>query len=77
VDHAFTGSADHVAFALGRHFCIGSLLAKRETETALEQLFAALPDMRFAEGFEPQDVGLFTRGPEKLLVEFTPTGPNV
>ncbi|HVW42771.1 MAG TPA: cytochrome P450 [Amycolatopsis sp.] len=69
VDHAFVGSADHIAFALGRHFCVGSLLAKREAETALTQLFEKYPDIRFADGFEPKDVGLFTRGPEKLLVE--------
>lgn len=72
VDRAFGGSADHIAFALGRHFCVGSLLAKREAETALTQLFAKYPNLRFAEGFEPRDVGLFTRGPEKLLLDLNP-----
>jgi cytochrome P450 len=67
---AFVGSADHIAFALGRHFCVGSLLAKREAETAITQILQTMPDIRFVE--EPVDVGLFTRGPEKLLVEFTP-----
>jgi pulcherriminic acid synthase len=71
VDQAFSGAADHVAFALGRHFCVGSLLAKREMETAINQLLEALPGIRFAEGFTPRDIGLFTRGPEELWVEFT------
>jgi pulcherriminic acid synthase len=71
VDQAFSGAADHVAFALGRHFCVGSLLAKREMETAINQLLEAMPDVRFAEGFTPRDIGLFTRGPEELWVEFT------
>jgi pulcherriminic acid synthase len=71
VDQAFSGAADHVAFALGRHFCVGSLLAKREMETAINQLLEAMPDVRFAEGFIPRDIGLFTRGPEELWVEFT------
>ncbi|KAF0957850.1 Pulcherriminic acid synthase [Rhodococcus sp. T7] len=72
MDRAFAGAADHIAFALGRHFCVGSLLAKREAETALTQLFAKYPNLRFADGFEPVDVGLFTRGPEKLLLELGP-----
>jgi hypothetical protein len=35
-------------------------------------LFAKYPNLRFAEGFEPRDVGLFTRGPEKLLLDLNP-----
>ncbi len=65
---AFGGSADHIAFALGRHFCVGSLLAKREAETALNLLLAKYPDLHFPDGYEPQDAGLFTRGPESLLI---------
>nr|WP_239521701.1 cytochrome P450 [Geodermatophilus sabuli] len=72
IRQAFAGSADHIAFALGRHFCVGSLLAKREGETAITQILAAMPDIRFADGAVPDDVGLFTRGPERLVVEFTP-----
>ncbi|WP_261567239.1 cytochrome P450 [Frankia gtarii] len=72
IRQAFAGSADHIAFALGRHFCVGSLLAKREAETAINQILAAMPDIRFADGIEPTDAGLFTRGPESLIVEFTP-----
>jgi pulcherriminic acid synthase len=67
--HAFLGSADHVAFALGRHFCVGSLLAKREVETAINLVLDRFPTLEYADGFVPKDIGLFTRGPEKLLVK--------
>ncbi|GAA4761094.1 cytochrome P450 [Nocardioides endophyticus] len=72
IKQAFAGSADHTAFALGRHFCVGSLLAKREAETAINQILATMPDIRFADGTVPADAGLFTRGPKALVVEFTP-----
>lgn len=68
---AFGGSAEHVAFALGRHFCVGSLLAKREAETAINQLLERFPNIRFADGYEPEDEGMFTRGPKDLLVNLT------
>ncbi|MFR9805079.1 cytochrome P450 [Pseudonocardia sp. RS010] len=67
--NAFLGSADHIAFALGRHFCIGSLLAKREAETAINLVLDRFPTLEYADGFEPKDVGLFTRGPDKLVVK--------
>jgi len=67
--NAFLGSADHIAFALGRHFCVGSLLAKREAETAINLILDRFPKLEYADGFTPKDVGLFTRGPEKLLVK--------
>uniref|UniRef100_UPI00187D3D65 SCO2400 family protein n=1 Tax=Streptomyces sp. E5N298 TaxID=1851983 RepID=UPI00187D3D65 len=32
---AFSAASDHLAFALGRHFCVGALLAKAEVETGV------------------------------------------
>lgn len=69
---AFSAAADHLAFALGRHFCVGALLAKAEVETGVNQLLDALPDLRLAEGFDPVEKGVFTRGPQSLPVRFTP-----
>ncbi|MFZ4239912.1 cytochrome P450 [Streptomyces murinus] len=69
---AFSAAADHVAFALGRHFCVGALLAKAEIETGVGQLLDAMPDMCLADGFEPVEEGVFTRGPRHLPVRFTP-----
>ncbi|GGX85452.1 cytochrome P450 [Streptomyces minutiscleroticus] len=69
---AFSAAADHLAFALGRHFCVGALLARAEVETGLNQLLDAMPDMRLADGFDPVEQGVFTRGPQSLPVRFTP-----
>jgi pulcherriminic acid synthase len=72
---AFSAAADHLAFALGRHFCVGALLAKAEVEIGVGQLLDAMPDVRLADGFEPAEQGVFTRGPQSLPVRFTPVAP--
>jgi len=41
-------------------------------ETGVAQLLDAMPDMRLADGFEPAEQGVFTRGPQRLPVRFTP-----
>ncbi|GAA2255469.1 cytochrome P450 [Streptomyces amakusaensis] len=69
---AFSAAADHLAFALGRHFCVGALLAKAEVEIGVGRLLDAMPGLRLAEGFEPREQGVFTRGPASLPVRFTP-----
>ncbi|MBV1946663.1 cytochrome P450 [Streptomyces sp. BV129] len=70
--NAFSAAADHLAFALGRHFCVGALLAKAEVEIGVAQLLDAMPDLRFAYGFDPVEQGVFTRGPQSVPVRFTP-----
>jgi pulcherriminic acid synthase len=72
VDTAFSAAADHLAFALGRHFCVGALLAEAEVVTGTNQLLDAMPDLRMRPGFVPAEHGVFTRGPAELPVEFTP-----
>ncbi len=74
VTNAFTAAADHLAFALGRHFCVGALLAKAEVEIGINQLLDSMPDVRLADGFTPVERGVFTRGPESVPVRFTPVG---
>ncbi|MFK4122358.1 cytochrome P450 [Streptomyces longwoodensis] len=69
---AFSAAADHLAFALGRHFCVGALLAKAEVEVGMNQLLDAMPDLHLADGFDPVEQGVFTRGPQSLPVRFTP-----
>lgn len=73
--NAFSAAADHLAFALGRHFCVGALLAKAEIETGVGDLLDAMPDLRLADGFTPVEKGVFTRGPAALPVHFTPAVP--
>ena len=69
---AFSAAADHLAFSLGRHFCVGALLAKAEVEVAVNQLLDAMDDIRLADGFDPVEEGLFTRGVMELPLTFTP-----
>ncbi|MFF9585185.1 cytochrome P450 [Streptomyces achromogenes] len=69
---AFSAAAGHLAFALGRHFCVGALLAKTEVEVGLNQLLDAMPDLRLADGHDLVEQGVFTRGPKTLPVRFTP-----
>ncbi|GAA0579852.1 cytochrome P450 [Actinomadura livida] len=71
---AFSAAADHLAFALGRHFCVGALLAKTEIEVGTNMLLDAMPDVRLAAGADPVEHGVFTRGPARLPLEFTPQG---
>lgn len=73
-DTAFSAAAHHLSFALGRHFCVGALLAKSEVEVGVNDLLDAMPDVRVADGHEPREEGLFTRGPLTLPVVFTPAG---
>lgn len=71
---AFSAAADHLAFALGRHFCVGALLARAEVEIGVNQLLDAMPDVRLADGAEIVEQGVFTRGPKAVPVTFTPAG---
>ncbi|MBK1788990.1 cytochrome P450 [Prauserella cavernicola] len=70
---AFSAAAQHVSFALGRHFCVGALLAKSEVEVGVAQLLDALLDLELADDETPAEQGVFTRGPASLPVRFSPT----
>jgi cytochrome P450 len=71
---SFTAAARHLAFGMGRHFCVGALLARTEVEVAVNQLLDAMPDMRLAEGPAPVLRGVFSRGPATLDLRFTAAG---
>jgi cytochrome P450 len=70
--NAFSAAANHLAFSLGRHFCVGALLAKTEVEVGTNLLLDAMPDLHFPDGFQPTERGVFTRGPAAVPVQFTP-----
>ena len=58
VEKAFGGGANHMTFALGRHFCVGSILAMYEVERGTNQLLDAMEDIEFTSGEPPQEIGL-------------------
>ncbi|MEU8888441.1 cytochrome P450 [Streptomyces sp. NPDC048442] len=70
--NAFSAAADHLAFALGRHFCVGALLARAEVQIGVGQLLDAMPDVRLKDGATVGEQGVFTRGPDSVPVVFTP-----
>jgi cytochrome P450 len=69
---AFTAAADHLAYVNGRHFCAGAMLARTEIEIGANFLLDHMQDLRFADGVEPVETGLWTRGVESLRVSWVP-----
>ncbi len=70
VSRAFGGAADHMMFGAGRHFCVGSLLAKVEVETGMKDILSRLPNLRYQPGFRPRHAGIFARGPEQVQLQW-------
>jgi cytochrome P450 len=55
---------NHLAFGIGRHFCLGAFLARGELNVGLEVLLRRLPNLRLLE--DPVVVGVVLRGPTTL-----------
>ncbi|MDP9793378.1 cytochrome P450 [Catenuloplanes nepalensis] len=72
LDLARTGPARHLAFGHGRHFCIGSGLARLEGDIVLRALLNRLPGLRLADNdTEPAwRPSLNFRGLDRLIVEW-------
>lgn len=71
-EKAFSGAADHLAFAAGRHYCVGAMLAQQEVEVGANYLLDHMADLTFKDGSTPLERGIFTRAPEQLEIAFTP-----
>ena len=61
----------HTAFATGPHRCIGSHLARREIEVALEEWLARVPTFRIKEGTAPITYGGHVFGIEGLVLDWS------
>ena len=61
----------HTAFATGPHRCIGSHLARREIEVALEEWLARVPPFRIKEGTAPITYGGHVFGIEGLVLDWS------
>ncbi|HUI25596.1 MAG TPA: cytochrome P450 [Candidatus Kryptonia bacterium] len=61
---------DHVAFGFGRHFCVGSHLARLEARTAMNALLDRLPNLRLDPSHDSYMTGLAFRSPKRLPVRF-------
>jgi cytochrome P450 len=61
---------EHMAFGFGRHFCLGSHLARLEATTALNALVDRLPNLRLDRAQHCGVVGLAFRSPNRLPVVF-------
>ena len=71
-ESAFNSAARHAAFGMGRHFCLGAMMARIEVEIAVQRLVGSAGDVYFADGAPPPDQGLFLRGPATLSLRFAP-----
>lgn len=68
---AFSAAANHLAFCLGRHFCVGALLAKTEVEVGANMLLDAMPEMCLAATSQPVEDGVFTRAPTSVNIQYS------
>ncbi len=59
---------NHLAFGLGRHFCLGAFLARSEMNVALQVLLRRLPNLRLVE--VPEIYGVVLRGPRSVKMQW-------
>lgn len=63
---------DHVSFGFGRHFCVGSHLARLEATVGINAVLDRLPNLRLAPDEAAGIVGLAFRSPDRLPVLYDP-----
>jgi cytochrome P450 len=67
----------HLTFAMGPHFCIGNALARMEMRVGLEELLAAVRDIRLEGGGGRETVTyaptFSLHGPARLPIRFSPS----
>ncbi|MEK9499106.1 cytochrome P450, cyclodipeptide synthase-associated [Photorhabdus sp. P32] len=62
----------HLAFGAGTHACIAAAFSFSQLEVSSNIILDRLHNLRFADNYHYQEVGVYTRGPSKLLLNFDP-----
>ena len=65
-------NAQHVAFGVGNHFCMGANLARMELRVALTEILQRLPDMCYATNGPEFGSSALVRSVSHMHVRFTP-----
>jgi cytochrome P450 len=70
-------TATHLAFGKGIHTCLGAPLARLQLQIAIPRLLERLPNLRLADGVEPErDTIFFARGFKKLVLAWDVDGQS-
>ena len=65
------GTASHLGFGLGKHFCVGYQLAQTETVIGSRMLMEVMCNPRFAPGTTPKPIAISLH-PWELILQFDP-----
>lgn len=65
-------NAQHLAFGMGNHFCMGANLARMELRVALTELLRRLPDMSYAADGPEFGSSALVRSVAHMHVRYTP-----
>ncbi len=68
IDPTRRNAKDHLSFGAGRHFCLGAVMARMETETALSAFLKAYPDADLIDARAARPRGHEFRRPPELRV---------
>ncbi|NNF29356.1 MAG: cytochrome P450 [Gemmatimonadetes bacterium] len=68
LDTARENSDEHLSFGAGRHFCLGAVMARMETEAALKAVLEAFPSATLVDLDEARPTGHEFRRPGRLRV---------
>ncbi|NHB90177.1 cytochrome P450, cyclodipeptide synthase-associated [Photorhabdus tasmaniensis] len=62
----------HLAFGAGTHSCFAAAFSLCQLEVSSNIILDRLHNLRFADNYNYQETGVYTRGPSKLLLSFDP-----